>query len=559
MSKKIDGLVFVPLGGLGEIGMNCGLYGYGPEKHRKWIMVDLGVSFAGPDLPGIDLIMPDISFIEKIRKDLLALIITHAHEDHIGAVAELWPRLKCPVYATPFAAGLLEAKRLMEPNAPNIKTHVVQQGGTIELGPFSVEFVAVAHSIPESNALAIRTPAGLIVHTGDWKIDETPMVGRPTDEARFRALGDEGVLALICDSTNVLRAGISPSETDVAKTLMELVSDAPGRVIVTTFASNVARLKSTADAAAAAGRRVAIVGRAMDRVVTVARECGYLDGVMPFLSAQSARDIPRRQLVVLATGSQGEPRAALARMAEDEHPDLKLSTGDRVIFSSRPIPGNEKAINANINGLVAQGIEVVTDRTALVHVSGHPRQAELARMYEWVRPQIAIPAHGEALHLDEHAKFAKAQGVPKVIKAYNGDVVLIAETENGGEPGVVDQVPHGKIVKDGNQMVSINDDAISQRKRLSFAGVVTVAMAITSKGELAGDPDVMYSGLPTRVAAGEMGAIIDEAVFSTFDNMPKPKRRDADVVVNAIEKAVRSAVGHAWGKKPNVHVLVIEV
>ena len=559
MSKKIDGLVFVPLGGLGEIGMNCGLYGYGPEKHRKWIMVDLGVSFAGPDLPGIDLIMPDISFIEKIRKDLLALIITHAHEDHIGAVAELWPRLKCPVYATPFAAGLLEAKRLMEPNAPNIKTHVVQQGGTIELGPFSVEFVAVAHSIPESNALAIRTPAGLIVHTGDWKIDETPMVGRPTDEARFRALGDEGVLALICDSTNVLRAGISPSETDVAKTLMELVSDAPGRVIVTTFASNVARLKSTADAAAAAGRRVAIVGRAMDRVVTVARECGYLDGVMPFLSAQSARDIPRKQLVVLATGSQGEPRAALARMAEDEHPDLKLSTGDRVIFSSRPIPGNEKAINANINGLVAQGIEVVTDRTALVHVSGHPRQAELARMYEWVRPQIAIPAHGEALHLDEHAKFAKAQGVPKVIKAYNGDVVLIAETENGGEPGVVDQVPHGKIVKDGNQMVSINDDAISQRKRLSFAGVVTVAMAITSKGELAGDPDVMYSGLPTRVAAGEMGAIIDEAVFSTFDNMPKPKRRDADVVVNAIEKAVRSAVGHAWGKKPNVHVLVIEV
>ena len=559
MSKKIDGLVFVPLGGLGEIGMNCGLYGYGPEKHRKWIMVDLGVSFAGPDLPGIDLIMPDISFIEKIRKDLLALIITHAHEDHIGAVAELWPRLKCPVYATPFAAGLLEAKRLMEPNAPNIKTHVVQQGGTIELGPFSIEFVAVAHSIPESNALAIRTPAGLIVHTGDWKIDETPMVGRPTDEARFRALGDEGVLALICDSTNVLRAGISPSETDVAKTLMELVSDAPGRVIVTTFASNVARLKSTADAAAAAGRRVAIVGRAMDRVVTVARECGYLDGVMPFLSAQSARDIPRKQLVVLATGSQGEPRAALARMAEDEHPDLKLSTGDRVIFSSRPIPGNEKAINANINGLVAQGIEVVTDRTALVHVSGHPRQAELARMYEWVRPQIAIPAHGEALHLDEHAKFAKAQGVPKVIKAYNGDVVLIAETENGGEPGVVDQVPHGKIVKDGNQMVSINDDAISQRKRLSFAGVVTVAMAITSKGELAGDPDVMYSGLPTRVAAGEMGAIIDEAVFSTFDNMPKPKRRDADVVVNAIEKAVRSAVGHAWGKKPNVHVLVIEV
>lgn len=559
MTKKVDGLVFVPLGGLGEIGMNCGLYGFGPEKHRKWIMVDLGVSFAGPDLPGIDLIMPDIGFIEKIRKDLLALIITHAHEDHIGAVAELWPRLKCPVYATPFAAGLLEAKRLMEPNAPNIKNHVVQQGGTIELGPFSVEFVAVAHSIPESCALAIRSPAGLIVHTGDWKIDETPMVGRPTDEARFRALGDEGVLALICDSTNVLRAGISPSETDVAKTLKELISDAPGRVIVTTFASNVARLKSTADAAAAAGRRVAIVGRAMDRVVTVARECGYLDGVMPFLSAQAARDVPRKQLVVLATGSQGEPRAALARMAEDEHPDLKLSTGDRVIFSSRPIPGNERSINANINGLVAQGIEVVTDRTALVHVSGHPRQAELQRMYEWVRPRIAIPAHGEALHLDEHAKFARAQGVPNVIKAYNGDVVLIADVAEGNPPGVIDQVPHGRMVKDGNQLVSMNDDAIAQRRRLSFSGVVTVALAITSKGDLAGDPDVMFAGLPLRVGAGEMDAIIDEAIFTTFDHMNKQKRRDADAVVTAIEKAVRSAVGHAWGKKPNVHVLVIEV
>jgi ribonuclease J len=559
MLKKIDGLVFVPLGGLGEIGMNCGLYGFGPEKSRKWIMVDLGVAFAGDDLPGVDLIMPDIGFIEKIRKDLLALIITHAHEDHIGAVAELWPKLKCPVYATPFAAGLLEAKRLMEPRAPDIRVHVVQQGGKIALSPFEVEFIAVAHSIPESCALAIRSPAGLIVHTGDWKIDETPMVGRPTDEARFRTLGDEGVLALICDSTNVLREGISPSEADVSKTLTELVAGAQGRVVVTTFASNVARLKATAIAAEAAGRRVAIVGRAMDRVVQVARECGYLEGIAPFLSAQSARDIPRKQLVVLATGSQGEPRAALARMAEDEHPDLKLASGDRVIFSSRPIPGNEKAINNNINGLVAQGIEVVTDRTHLVHVSGHPRRAELQRMYEWVRPQIAIPAHGEALHLAEHAAFARAQGVPHVIKARNGDVVLISDSHGIESAGIIDDVPHGRLLKDGNLLVPFNDEAIHQRRRLSFAGVVTVALALTSKGELAGDPDVVFAGLPTRTATGAMDELVDAAIFTTLDNMPKARRRDADMVVDAIEKAIRSAVGQAWGKKPAVHVLVVEV
>ena len=561
MNKKIESLVFVPLGGLGEIGMNCALYGFGPEKARKWIMVDLGVSFAGDDLPGIDLIMPDIGFIEKIRKDLLGLIITHAHEDHIGAVAELWPRLKCPVYATPFAAGLLEAKRLMEPNAPDIKVHVVHQGGTFRLGDFGIEFIAVAHSIPESCALALHTPVGIVVHTGDWKIDETPMVGRPTDEHRFRALGDEGVLALICDSTNVLREGISPSETDVAKTLKELVGDAQGRVIVTTFASNVARLKATADAAAACGRRVAIVGRAMDRVVQVARECGYLDGVAPFLPAQAARDIPRKQLVVLATGSQGESRAALARMADDQHPDLKLSTGDRVIFSSRPIPGNEKAINENINGLVSQGIEVVTDRTHLVHVSGHPRRAELARMYEWVRPRIAIPAHGEALHLSEHAAFAKAQGVPHVIKARNGDVVLIGENDVvSTPPAVIDTVQHGRMLKDGNQLISFNDESIAQRRRLSFAGVVSVAMALTSKGELAGDPDVVFAGIPMRMAGGAgTDEVIDAAIFATLDNMPRARRRDADTVVDAIEKSIRSALGQAWGKKPAVHVLVVEV
>src|SRR5271165_2581644 len=397
--------VFAALGGLGEIGMNCALYGYGPPKARKWLMVDLGVAFAGDDLPGIDLIMPDVGFIEKVRKDLVGLIITHAHEDHIGALADLWPSLGVQVYASPFAAGLAEARRLGEPGAPKVPIKIVRPGDRVAIGSFDIEFVAVAHSIPESTALAIRTPAGLVVHTGDWKIDPTPIIGLPTDEARFKALGEEGVLGLVCDSTNVLREGESPSERDVAATLADLVAKARGRVVVTTFASNVARLRSAAEAGLAAGRSVCIIGRAMERVVAVARECGMLDGLPQFLGMDAFEKLPRDKILALATGSQGEPRAALARMAEDEHPVAKLSPGDAVIFSSRTIPGNEKAVGKLVNAFLAAGVEVITDRTELVHVSGHPRRAELAQLYKWLRPRIAVPAHGEALHLSEHAVF----------------------------------------------------------------------------------------------------------------------------------------------------------
>ena len=556
MVNTTDKLVFLPLGGLGEIGMNAALYGYGPKNKRKWLMVDCGVAFAGPDLPGIDLILPDIAFIDKIRKDLVGLIITHAHEDHIGAVADLWPRLGCQLYATRFAAGLLQNKRLSEPGAPPVPIKSVAQGATIEVGPFSVEFIPVAHSIPESCALAIRTSLGTVVHTGDWKIDDTPMVGLPTNSARLAQLGDEGVLALICDSTNILRDGVSPSETEVAKTLAELIADAPGRVMVTTFASNIARIRAVALAAQKCGRSVLVAGRAMDRAIAVARDCGYLEGIPPFLSADGYRHIARSNMVVVATGSQGESRAAMARIALNEHPDITLAPGDRVVFSSRPIPGNEKGINGVINGLVDQGVEVVTDRTALVHVSGHPRRAEVAQMYDWVRPHIAIPAHGEGLHLAEHAAFAKSRGVPHVVKAHNGDMVLLAP----GAPGIIDEVPHGRLLKDGDLLVSSRDEAVAQRIKLSLAGIVTVAFAIDSKGNLAGDPDVVLAGLPGRGRDGTaMDEIVDAAIFSTFDNLPKAKRRDADAASTAVERAVRSAVGHAWGKKPMVHVLVVEV
>jgi ribonuclease J len=549
-------LVFVPLGGLGEIGMNCALYGYGPASARQWLMVDLGIGFADEDLPGIDLIMPDLSFIEKARKNLVGVVITHAHEDHIGALVELWPDLRAPVYMTRFAAGLMESRRLGEPSAHEIPLKIVQFGEKVEIGPFTVEFIPVAHSIPESSALAIRTPAGLVVHTADWKIDPSPIIGLPTDEARFKALGDEGVLALVCDSTNILREGESPSERDVTKTLTGLIAKAKGRVVVTTFASNVGRLRSAAEAGFAAGRQVCILGRAIERVVGVSRECGMLEGLPPFSGMDAFERLPRDRILALATGSQGEPRAALARMAGDEHPTAELSAGDTVIFSSRTIPGNEKAVGKIVNAFARAGVEVITDRTALVHVSGHPRRAEVAKMYGWVRPIIAVPAHGEPVHLTEHADFAKAQGVSQVLRAFNGDVVRLAP----GDASVSDKVTSGRRAKDGAILLPPGQESVRQRRRLSFAGVVSIAIALTPRGEMAGDPDVMIAGLPERTRAGAaIDALIDDAIFEAFESLPPGKRRDAEVVSTAIERAVRGSVNTVWGKKPQVHVLVVEV
>ena len=556
MTRHQDELVFVPLGGLGEIGMNAALYGFGPPRARKWILVDCGLAFAGPDLPGIDLIMPDLTFIEGMRKDLLALIITHAHEDHVGAIAQLWPRLRCPIYATQFAADLLVARRLGDEGAPDVDMRIYAPGDQLVIGPFAIEPVRMAHSIPESIALAIRTDAGLVVHSGDWKIDPTPVAGWATDEARLRQLGDEGVLALISDSTNILRPGESPSETDVGLEIGKIIEDAPGRVVVTTFASNVARMRSVGLAAARANRTVVVVGRAMERVSQVARQNGYLDGVPEFMPANSFANLPRDKMVLLATGSQGEPRGAMARIADDDHPTVKLSKGDTVIFSSRPIPGNEREIGGIINKLVRQGLRLITDRDALVHVSGHPRRDEVRRLYEWLRPKIAVPAHGEALHLYTHADFARDMGVEKAIVAMNGDVVLLGP----GTPAIVDEVPHGRMLLDGNVLVRSDDEAVRARRKLAFAGVISIGVALTSKGELAGDPDVMMAGLPARARDGRsMDEIIDKAVFETIDNLPRGRRRDPDDGATAIERSVRNTVRGVWGKRPEVHVLVMPV
>jgi ribonuclease J len=552
-----DELTFAPLGGVGEIGMNLSIYGLGDRNRRSWLAIDLGVSFGDEEhLPGIDLIMPDISFLEKERKNLVGLVLTHAHEDHFGAIIDLWPRLKCPIYATKFSAALFEAKCEAERNPPKIPVTVIPSGGRVDIGPFNVEFIPVAHSIPESHALAIHTEIGTVLHTGDWKIDPTPIIGPPTDERRLRELGDAGLLALIGDSTNAVRDGRSPSEAEVAKTIAALVKGAKGRVAVTTFASNVGRLKAVAEAAKAADREVVIVGRAMDRVVQVARETGYLEGVQNFRSPDVYGHLPADKVLALCTGSQGEPRAALARIANDDHPEVTLNKGDRVIFSSRTIPGNEKAVGAIINGLVVQGVEIITDRDHLVHVSGHPRRDELREMLAWTRPQLVIPVHGEALHLSEHAKLARAAGVPRVLTCRNGDLVKLGP----GTPGIIDQLPSGRLYKDGTILEDAKSRAVVERRRMGFAGCVFVAIAMTEKGELADDPEVDLVGVPEKNMAGEaFDDIVFDVVVSTIEGLPRARRRDPDAMAESVRRAVRAALNEQWGKKPLCIVHVLEV
>jgi ribonuclease J len=550
-------LVFAPLGGVGEIGMNLSIYGLGSERSRTWIAIDFGVSFGGEeDLPGIDLVLPDIRFLVEERRNLVGIVLTHAHEDHFGALLDLWPQLRVPVHATPFTAALLDAKRRGEPGAPEIPVRVVELGSRFAVGPFDIELVSVAHSIPESNALIIRTPLGAVLHTGDWKIDPTPVIEPPTDEAKLRAIGEEGVLALVGDSTNAIRDGRSPSERDVAKTLAELVRTAAGRVALTTFASNVARIRSAAEAAAAAGREVVVVGRAMERVVQVARETGYLEGIAAFRGIEVYRQLPPDKVVALCTGSQGEPRAALARIADESHPEITFTRGDRVIFSSRTIPGNEKPVNRIINGLVRQGIEVVTDRNELVHVSGHPRRAELEDMYRWVRPQIAIPVHGEALHLHEHAKLARRLGVKQVIECQDGDLVRLAP----GRAEIIDEVPSARIYKDGRVLVEAEARTVPERRRLAFAGVVSVALVVTPQGELAADPALRLTGIPERNRDGEpMAELAYAALMDTFKSLPRPHRRDPDALAQSLGRAVRAALSAHWDKKPICHIHVLTV
>jgi ribonuclease J len=546
--------VFVPLGGVGEIGMNLYLYGYGREGAREWLIVDMGVTFGSEAEPGIDVILPDIRFIEEERHNIAGLLLTHAHEDHFGAVADLWPSLAgVPVYATPFTAEMLKSK-LGEIGLVNgFPLQVIPMGDRRKIGPFDVELISMSHSIPEPSAVVIRTPLGAALHTGDWKLDDNPLTSAPTDAARLKALGDEGVAALICDSTNAIRDGVSPSEADVAVVLARLIREAPNRVAVTTFASNVARLGSVAKAARACGRELVVVGRAMLRVIEAAQATGYLDPDLPFHDETEFDRLPRHKVVALCTGSQGESRAALARIAQGEHPNVELDEGDCVIFSSRTIPGNEKAVSRVQNGLSDLGVEVITDQDAPVHVSGHPRRGEIEQLYGWVKPSIAIPMHGEGRHLEAHARLAERLGVEQVVRARNGTMVRLLP----GPAEIIDDVPVGRLYRDGKILTRADDGQVRERRKLSFAGSVAVSLVLSPKGVLLAEPEIALAGVPAADTQGTTFAeIAREAVIGTIESIPRPKRKDQALVSDAVRRSVRAAVNQAWGKKPMCSVLL---
>lgn len=556
-AKGKDGeLVFVALGGLGEVGMNCYLYGFGHGTARKWMMVDLGITFPEGEFdPGVDVILPDLKFIEANVRNLAGLVITHAHEDHIGAVIELWPRLKCPVYATPFTAAMLKAKLSEFGNRLKIPIEILPLGARFDVGPFSCEFVNMAHSIPEPSGLAIRTPKGLVFHTGDWKLDSAPFVGLPADEARLAKFGEDSVLALVCDSTNAFRDGRSPSESDVAASIAKLVAAAKQRVIVTCFSSNVARILAVAEAAHAAGRRLVVAGRALARVIQVAIDTGYLPADFRYADQQAFQHLPAREVCALVTGSQGEPRAMLARIASGEASDLSLKPGDTVIFSSRTIPGNEKAIGTIQNALARMGAEIITDNEALVHVTGHPRRDELKQMYAWVKPRLAIPMHGEIRHLKEHAKIARAAGVPHVLTPVNGEMVLLSPSD----PRLIDEVPVGRLFRDGRLIVPEDEGSVRERRKLGFVGIVCVSLVLSRRGDLLVDPEIALDGIPEETPSGTVDDTVFDAVEGTLKSIPPARRRDPETVREAVRRAIRSAVDQVWGKKPIVKVLVAVV
>ena len=556
MTNPKEDLVFVPLGGVGEIGMNLAMYGYGKPDKRKWIVVDIGVTFPGATLPGVDLVLPDIRFLEQQADNLEAIIITHAHEDHYGALLTLWPRLRAPVYCTLFTAGMLEAKQLSDRGSPKIPLTIFKTGESFKIGSFEIEAVHVTHSIPEPVSLAIKTPLGRIIHTGDWKLDLAPSLGQVTDEKRFRELGKDGVLALICDSTNAMRKGESPSEQQVSDSLAKIIDESTGRVLVTTFSSNVGRIRSIAMAAAKAGRKVMIFGRSMHRVCDVSRELGYLDGIAPFVSEDEFKSIPRAELVIILTGSQGEPRAALARLAADNHHKGSLSAGDRVVFSSRTIPGNGKSIIEIQNALIDQGVEIITDDDGLVHVSGHPRRSELCKMYEWVKPVIAVPVHGEAAHLSAHAELAADIGIDDVAPVRNGDMLRLAP----GAAEIIRTVPNGRFYKDGKILGSDEVIGVVKRRRLSYAGCAIVALVMDRNGDLLADPDIAIHGLPElEKEEDSMADCLYDAALGAFEGIPRRRRKDVGKVREAVRRAVRAETRQIWGKKPVTTVFVTRV
>ncbi|TAJ25154.1 MAG: ribonuclease J [Reyranella sp.] len=544
-----DELLFLALGGAGEIGMNLNLYGHA----GKWLMVDLGIGFADDSMPGVEVIMPDPAFIVERRDALVGIVLTHAHEDHLGAVADLWPQLKAPVYATPFSASVLRRKLQEAGLRDMVPITEIPLGGRFSLAPFELELITMTHSILEPNALAIRTKYGTVFHTGDWKIDPEPLLGDLTDEAMLKRIGDEGALAMVCDSTNVFVEGEAGSEATVRANLGKLVRGRKGRVAVTCFASNLARVESIALAAVAAGRHPVLSGRALQRMVESAQECGYLLDFPECVPEQQAGFLPRDKVLFICTGSQGEPRASMAKLANNEHRDLVLEAGDTAIFSSRVIPGNERSVGRLQNALMAHGVDVITDREADIHVSGHPARDELIRVYQWVRPKIALPVHGEVRHMVEHAALARACQVPETIVAPNGTLVRLAP----GPAEIIDNVPSGRLARDGDGLVPLDGDSLRERRKLLWNGAAAATIVLDGRGKAVATPKVSLRGIED--GEGELAEAIVAGLTEMLADLSASERKDDARIEEAARQAVRRVVRAHLGKKPLTDVHIVRI
>jgi ribonuclease J len=549
-----DELLFCPLGGSGEIGMNMNLFAYGKPSEHKWIMVDIGVTFADDTLPGIDLIYPDPGFIVDKKEDLLGIVLTHAHEDHIGAIAHLWPQLKCKVFATPFTAVLIKEKFKEKHIDITSYLKIVQLNGTINLDPFKIEYITLTHSILEPNGLKIETPAGVILHTGDWKIDSEPLIGDKINSDRLKEIGNDGVLAMICDSTNVFSAGKSGSELDVRKNMLNIMNSLNKRIIITSFASNVARMETAFYCAEKTGRQISLVGRSMHRIFKAARQCGYLKNVIEPIDPREAKKISRNKIVYLCTGSQGEPMGAMMRISSYTHPDVFIEKDDTVIFSSKIIPGNEKKLYKLHNQLVKDGIEVISEESEFVHVSGHPNREDLREMYNWVKPQCVIPVHGEHRHMIEHINFANEMKVPNPVQVENGDIVKLFP----GKPEVYDKAPSGRLYLDGNISVEENSQSIKDRKNLSSNGYLEVTIMITPKGNIHKNPILTFRGMPVfeveEFTYGLENHI--EQVIKTFSLGSKKQEYN---LIDALKVACRKYAKDTTGKKPFTNINLVRI
>jgi ribonuclease J len=541
-------LIFLPLGGSGEIGMNVNLYGC----DGKWIMLDLGMTFADPNLPGVELVLPDLSFIEDRAQDLLGIVLTHGHEDHIGAIPYLVGDLAVPLYATPFTAGLIRKKLEEEGIAGDVKLNIVELDGEVKLGPFTCRYVPLAHSIPEGNAVIIETPYGKVFHTGDWKLDEAPVLGFPSTADELTAIGDDGILALVGDSTNVFNPEPSGSETAVREGLDAVIAGRKGRVLVTTFASNAARLHTLGEVAKDTGRELCIVGRSLDRILEVSRSVGYLTDMPPIVPVERAMDVPRDRLLIVSTGAQGEARAALSRIAEGEHPHIRLERGDLVIYSSKQIPGNELAIGRVQNALAAMGAEIITDRQAHVHVSGHPGIPELEAMYGWIRPKIAIPVHGERRHMEAHANLARRVGVPDAVVPVNGSAIRLAP----GRPAIVSHEPVGRLVLDGDVILPADGATMLARRRMMHNGLIAVFIVLDTKGRQVARPRIQSHGVPVE---DERDEFIDDCIAAASAALTKTAARDDNAIADAVRIAVRRTARDWTGKKPITEVTLVRL